>query len=89
MSAYTDADFEAAWNACAKVRDAAPRVADDASSDDVVKAILDAVAPAIAARALREAADAFSKANPSQTFASGWMAAEMGLRARAVSAETP
>lgn len=47
------------------------------------EAALAAVAPAIAARALRDAADAIGKASPSQKFAPGWLAAEMGLRARA------
>ena len=58
---YTDAEYEAAWHACVKVRDAAPRLPIDADSNDVVRAVLDAVAPLIssraAAKALREAAD--------------------------------
>ena len=59
---YTDAEYEAAWHACVKVRDAAPRLPLDADSNDVVRAVLDAVAPAIAARAKAEAWDEAAEA---------------------------
>jgi hypothetical protein len=51
---YDDATFDAAYQACADVRDSYPRNADDAPSEEVVDAILDAVAPLIAAKELRD-----------------------------------
>ena len=80
MSTYTDADVSLVANHVPlgfTERDPYRDV------DEAARAILDAIAPVIAARALREAADAFAKAAPASAFVAGWTAAEMGLRARA------
>jgi hypothetical protein len=50
---------------------------------NAAKHVLDKIAPAIAARALRDAADAMHKADPKPPFSTGWLAAELGLLARA------
>ena len=58
---YTDADVEFAANSVAEAAEHAEANEEghwvEGYSDDFARAVLDAVAPAIAARALREAAD--------------------------------
>ena len=75
MSHYTDEELQA-------VRDELPF-----SAKFYCRAVLDAVAPAIVARAkaeaLREAADKMAAAEPSSKFASGWSTAEVAIRVRA------
>ena len=102
MSAYTDADVRAAFRAIGCVPVTRERLGNKHPMQEcrrhqrlwpcnegvqLAEDVLDAVAPAIAARALREAADALAGASPSAGFAPGWLAAELGLRARATGIE--
>jgi hypothetical protein len=66
MSAYTDADVQAVWNAMVSVAIDHDSGWVGGYRDDLVTAVLDAVAPAIEVRTLREAAEsarAYSKDN--------------------------
>ena len=82
MSHYTDAEVQAAAKALRGELNL-----NLVAASHIARIVLGAIEPAIAARALRDAADVLAGATPSATFAPGWMAAEMGLRSRAATAE--
>lgn len=83
MRHYTEADVKRGAKALFDAWSEPGEGWDYSDASDGVKAVLEAVAPTIAARALREAADIISRTSTSVRYEPGWLVAAEGLRARA------